>query len=85
MMNYIRKCNGQSTLEYMVIVTSIVSFLILALKPNGFFVDSVTEVYTSVSVNGVRKMSKRMSIPGPPVVPPGAKVPNVGEPVPSLP
>ena len=54
------KKKGASTLEYIVMVTAVVSLLVVFLRPSGPFSNSLASSYSTVS-NGMLGMGVRLS------------------------
>ena len=54
-----RKKKGQSTLEYIILVTGVVAILIVFLGPNGVFQSNYNESLAAAT-NGMVNMAKRL-------------------------
>ena len=61
MLNQLRKKKkGQSTLEYIILVTGVIVVLIVFLKPNGTFDNAFSNTLAS-GTNGMSNMADRLS------------------------
>jgi uncharacterized protein (UPF0333 family) len=61
MVNKNRKKKGQSTLEYIILVTGVIAILIIFLRPNGgVFTNAFNQTLQS-GTNGMTNMASRLS------------------------
>jgi len=60
MLKKLKKRTGQSTIEYIVLVTGVIALLILFLQPEGFFFKSYNRVLT-FGTNGMEDMANRLA------------------------
>ena len=56
---FMKKHQGQSTVEYIVLVAAVIAALIVFLKPGGFFAQSVNKTLQSAT-QSMNKMSNRL-------------------------
>ena len=54
-----RKKKGQSTLEYIILVTGVIVVLIVFLRPNGIF-NNAFNAALSQGTNGMENLAKRL-------------------------